>query len=259
VDGWDVPDLFPLKKVANQLDTLGGRAMPRFKRLVVPGMPHHLVQRGNRRMETFRGDNDRDVFLRMLSEASKSHGVANVAYSLMPNHIHLVSFPERKESLALVMHDLLGLYAAYFNQKYGLCGRLWQGRFYSVVMDDPHFWAALRYVELNPVRSRLVDKAEDYRWSSARAHCGQWDDPLLAPLPQGVWVLGPWSAWLAEGECQAQTDAIRKCTKTGRPCGTESFLRTLELNTGRVLLPRKRGRPKKIGDVPPVHLISDYT
>jgi putative transposase len=219
--------------------------MPRFKRLVVPGMPHHLVQRGNHGMNVFLDDHDREVFLRMLKEASDYHGLANLGYNLMTNHEHLVSIPKYENSLSLTMRDLLGPYAAYFNRKYGLNGRLWQGRFYSVVLDESHFWAALRYVELNPVRAGIVRRAEHYRWSSVPAHCGLCEDTLLAPLPAGASLIGDWSAWLKAGDSNSQLDLIRKRTKTGRPCGAEPFVRELERITGRILIPRRVGRPSK--------------
>jgi putative transposase len=111
-------------------------------------------------------------------------------------------------------------------------------------LDEPHFWSALRYVERNPVRAGIVARAEDYFWSSARAHCGLCDDPFLAPLPPRAALIGNWSAWLAEVDVPSQLDQIRNCTKTGRPCGSESFLRGLELTTGRILIPRQTGRPR---------------
>jgi putative transposase len=144
--------------------------MPRSKRIVIPGLPHHIVQRGNRRMNVFLEDLDREVFLRMLDEASLEHGLANIGHCLMSNHEHQISVPLKEKSLALAMHDALGSFAVYFNHKYGMRGRLWQSRFYSVPMDVSHFWAALRYVERNPVRAGIVGRAEDYRWSSAAAH-----------------------------------------------------------------------------------------
>lgn len=219
--------------------------MPRFKRLVVPGMPHHLVQRGDHGMNVFLDDHDREVFLRMLKEASDYHGLANLGYNLMTNHEHLVSIPKHENSLSLTMRDLLGPYAAYFNRKYGLNGRLWQGRFYSVVLDESHFWAALRYVERNPVRAQIVERAEDYRWSSAAAHCGLCHDPLLAPLPAGASLIGDWSAWLRNPDCASDLNEIQRCTKSGRPCGPEPFIRELERTTGRILMPRRSGRPCK--------------
>jgi len=157
--------------------------MPRFKRVVVPGLPHHITQRGNRRMNVFFDDEDREIFLRILGEVGESNGLANFSYDLMTNHEHLVSVPKLESSLATSMRDLLGPYAAYINRKYGFSGRLWQGRFFSTVLDDAHFWEAIRYVERNPVRAGLVQRAEQYRWSSAAAHCGKREDCLLANLP----------------------------------------------------------------------------
>jgi putative transposase len=221
--------------------------MPRFKRLVIPGMPHHIVQRGNHRMNIFLEDGDRLVFLRMLGEVSEVHGLINLGYSLMTNHKHLVSIPKEESSLALAMRDLLGPYASYFNHKFGLNGRFWQGRFYSTVLDDTHFWAALRYVELNPVRAGMVQCAEQYPWSSAQAHRGLLQDPLLSPLPAGAALIANWADWLKEGNNASELKFIRNCTKTGRPCGSESYIKELERITGRILAPRKknRGRPTR--------------
>ena len=143
------------------------------------------------------------------------------------------------------MRDLLGPYTSYFNRKYGLNGRLWQGRFHSAVLDESHFWAALRYVERNPVRAGIVQHAEQYRWSSAPAHCGLLQDPLLSSLPAGAALIGNWSDWLSAGDSHAELDLIRKRTKTGRPCGTELFIKGLQKTTGRILIPNKVGRPSK--------------
>jgi putative transposase len=216
--------------------------MPRSKRIVIPGMPHHIVQRGNHRMNVFLDDNDRLVFLRLLGEASAQHGLINLGYNLMTNHEHVVSIPKEESSLARTMRDLLGPYASYFNRKYGLNGRLWQGRYYSTVLDDEHFWAALRYVELNPVRAGIVLWAEQYPWSSAPAHCGLVEEPLLSPLPPGVASIGDWSEWLRAGDSKGQVKLIRECTKTGRPCGNEYYLKELELRTGKILTRRKSVR-----------------
>jgi len=196
-------------------------------------------------MNVFRDDSDRLVFLRMLGEVSEKYGVINLGYILMTNHEHLISIPKEESSFALAMRDLLGPYASYFNCKYGLSGRLWQGRFYSTVLDEEHFWTALRYVELNPVRAGMIQIAELYSWSSAPAHCGLVEDPFLSPLPAGAAYIGNWSEWLRAGESKAEVKFIRDCTKTGRPCATESNVKELERITGRVLLPRKAGRPPK--------------
>jgi putative transposase len=112
-------------------------------------------------------------------------------------------------------------------------------------MDESHYWAALRYVELNPVRAGIVRVAEEYLWSSAAAHCGLIEDSLLLPLPPGTAVIGSWSDWLKAGDNPRQLEFIRKCTKTGRPCGDDTYIKELEKITGRVLISRKVGRPSK--------------
>ena len=123
-------------------------------------------------------------------------------------------------------------------------GHLWQGRFYSTPLDEPHFWSAVRYVERNPVRAKLVRKAHRYPWSSASAHCGLRRDPLLAGNLEQADHVGDWATWLAEEGEQADAE-IRRGTRTGRPCGSEEFVRHLEALLGRRLLPAKRGpKPK---------------
>ncbi len=219
--------------------------MPRRRRIVVPGYPHHVTQRGNRQMKVFCDEADRRVFLRMLREASDLYSLRHYSYSLMTNHIHMISVPEYVASLPLAMHDVLGSYASYFNAKYGLSGRLWQGRFYSAVMDEEHFWLGLRYVERNAVRAGIVTRAEEYVWSAAAAHCGLRDDPILTPLPRIPSYISSWSAWIEVVEANEQLRIIRENTKTGRPCGGEPFIEELERILGVRLKRRRRGGAKE--------------
>ena len=220
--------------------------MPRSRRIVVPGYPHHITQRGNRRVDVFLEIEDRHVFLRLLGEASKLYSLSHSGYSLMTNHIHLISIPTEVPALSQTMRDTLGSYASYFNRKYGLTGRLWQGRFYSTVLDETHYWAALRYVERNPVRAGMVRSAEEYRWSSAAAHCGIRVDSLLATLPVIPGFIDCWGRWLEEEDDRDQMKMIRNTTKTGRPCGSDLFIEKLELVLGRPLKLRLKGRKKKL-------------
>jgi len=129
-------------------------------RVVVPGIGHHLTQRGNRREEVFFDDGERQRYLQLLLEYSAKHGMEILAYCLMTNHVHLVAVPARIDSLARGMKSLDLRYAQHVNWHQGICGRLWQGRFLSCPLDEDHLWAAIRYVERNPVRARLVRKAE---------------------------------------------------------------------------------------------------
>ena len=215
-------------------------------RVVVPGIGHHLTQRGNRREDVFFDDGDRQRYLQLLLEYSAKHGMEILAYCLMTNHVHLVAVPARMDTLARVMKPLDLRYAQHVNWHQGICGRLWQGRFFSCPLDEDHLWAAIRYVERNPVRARLVRKAERYPWSSAAAHCGLRADPVPAPLPaQRPPAAADWSAWLEEKEDERMLYALRLHTRTGRPVGSRKFIARLETRLGRKLQARAVGRPGK--------------
>jgi putative transposase len=159
----------------------------------------------------------------------------------MPNHIHLIAVPEKHESLALALHDTHTAYAVWANRKQGASGHLWQGRFYSCVMDETHLTAAARYVERNPVRAGMVPRAEEYAWSSAAAHCGTRSDNLITPDCPLTGMIPDWSRWLADEDIQAVQE-IRQRTRTGKPCVNPEFVALLESMTGRSLRPAKRGR-----------------
>jgi len=140
-----------------------------------------------------------------------------------------------------------GTYATIFNAKYGLTGHTWEGRFFSCVLDPSHFWNALRYVERNPVRAGIVGRAEDYRWSSAAAHCGLRSDPGLSNMKLPTDVIGDWSRWLMNGNLPNVDAYIRNQTFAGHPCGSDDFFSELEVCLARRLLPRRPGRPRKMG------------
>src|SRR5438552_3548605 len=145
--------------------------MCRIARVIIPGSPHHVTQRGIRRFDIFREKADRDLYMDLFAKNSRRFGLRVCAYCLMSNHVHFVAIPERQDSLWKTFHRCHSAYAVEFNLKYGLAGHLFQGRPFSTVLDERHFWSAIRYVELNPVRAGMVRHAEDYVWSSAVAHC----------------------------------------------------------------------------------------
>jgi putative transposase len=220
--------------------------MPRMARVVIPGIPHHVTQRGNRREDVFFEDGDRQRYLQLLLGYATKHGLSILAYCLMTNHIHLVCIPQQADTLAKVFRPLDLRYTQHFNQAQHISGRLWQGRPFSCALDDEHLWAAIRYVERNPVRARMVRRAEDYAWSSALAHCGLREDPLLSPLPPTMPAsTRDWSAWLAANDDEKTMATIRLRTRTGRPAGDKRFIAGLESRLGRRLQPRAIGRPKK--------------
>lgn len=222
--------------------------MPRIARTVFAGVPHHITQRGNRREDVFFTDADRAAYLTWLGDYCARHHVKVLAYCLMTNHVHIVAIPGSDQALEQVFRPLHTRYAQRLNRAKGWKGHVWQGRFFSSALDDDYLWTAIRYVERNPVRARLVRRGENYPWSSAAAHCGLKADSVLTADPE--WyaqkqAIGDWSAWLAEVDAQEQVDLLRRHVERGLPCGNESFVKKLERRAGHLLRPRPRGRPRK--------------
>ena len=214
--------------------------MPRMARVVCPDVPHHITQRGVRRFNVFHDHADRLRYLELLGRYAPRFGLSITAYCLMTNHVHMVAVPEHQDSIAKVFGYCHGVYSAEFNKKYGKSGHVWQARPFSCVLDEPHTWAAIRYVERNPVRAGMVERAEDYAWSSARAHCGLSVDALLSPDWREQFPMLDWGAWLNGIDAESEK-RIRAGTYTGRPCGSDTFMKGVEAVVGRVLAPGKPG------------------
>ena len=175
--------------------------MPRLARVVIADVPHHITQRANGRRYILAEEAGRAVYLALLREYAALYELTVIGYCLMSNHIPLVAVPLRKNSMALAMKDTHGRYSSYWNARQATSGHAWQGRFYSCPLDEEHLWKALRYVELNPVRAGMVAEPQDYRWSSAAAHCGSAEpDPLLdMSLWRKHWNALTWRAFLGAG------------------------------------------------------------
>lgn len=218
--------------------------MPRMARVVVPGVPHHVTQRGDRRETVFLARGDYQRYLSLLKEYSIPRGLEVIAYCLMPNHVHLVVIPQRADSLATVLKPVHLRLAQYVNWTHGMTGRRWQGRFFSCPLDDRHTATAVRYVEQNPVRAGLVREAELYQWSSAAEHVGLRTDDVLTADARKFVGAGDWRAWLRKVDEGDLIQQLRLTTRTGRPFGSESFVGSAERVTGRLLRPRPAGRPK---------------
>ena len=217
--------------------------MPRFPRLVVPGYPHHVTQRGVRRQPTFFDDTDYEFYLSLAVELKEEWPVEFWAYCLMPNHIHAVVVPGNKDSLSKYFAILHRRYAWKTNRRHDWLGHLWQKRFYSVVMDEPHATAALRYVEQNPVRAGLCESPEEWRWSSTRGNLGLSEDRLIereATRP----LVPDWRRHLSETDERTIME-IRYQTGTGRPDGNSRFLEHIEEQSGRRIRKRRAGRKPK--------------
>jgi putative transposase len=217
-------------------------------RQVVAGVPLHVTQRGNRGQPTFFDDSDRLFYLALLHHYTRRHDVEVLAYCLMPNHVHLVLVPGAAENLHRALKPLHSRHAQRVHRARDWRGHLWQGRFFSSMLDDSYLWAAIRYVERNPVRARMIARAEDYPWSSARTHCGIGDDPLISAgsaWSRHLAAMNDWSRWLAIAEDSSQLENLRRGVNQGRPCGSPEFVAKLEAATGHCLRPGINGRPRK--------------
>ena len=214
--------------------------MPRFQRLVVEGFPHHVTQRGVRRQQTFFGDRDYRAYLEIVRNQLGESQISVLAYCLMPNHVHFVVIPHTQRALSKFFCEVHKRYARRTNALNDWKGHLWQQRFFSVVMDEAHCAAAMRYVELNPVRARLVERASDWPWSSARANLGDVTDDLVDSDRRHA-IVSNWADFLADRPTEKELDFIRRQTGTGRPEGDKAFLDYLEQRTGRRLRRRKPG------------------
>ncbi|NOY73791.1 MAG: transposase [Gammaproteobacteria bacterium] len=225
--------------------------MPRLARVVFAGIPHHITQRGNRREDVFFSDEDRKKYLTWLKEYCQRHDVELLAYCLMTNHVHLVAVPRGVDDLQRVLKPLHMRYAQRINRERGWKGHLWQGRFFSSPLDESYLWAAMRYVERNPVRAKIVTKAEQYAWSSAEAHCKLKKGTVLTQNPYWLKQLDQikdWSAWLVKDDEPDKIKILRSHVEKGLPCGSEKFITKLEEIADRVLRYRPRGRPVQKGE-----------
>jgi putative transposase len=223
--------------------------MARFARVVIPGIPHHVTQRGNRREPIFFEAGDQEVYRNLLAEQAAKARVAVWAYCLMPNHVHLVVVPSDEAGLGRAIGEAHRRYTNFINARGRWTGHLFQSRFASVAMDEAHLIAAVRYVSLNPVRARLVGRAEDWPWSSVRAHLAGVDDALVSAGPV-LSRVARFADLLGEGDGdEAHFAALREREATGRPLGNEDFIKGLERILGRPLARRAPGR-KPANDKP---------
>ena len=222
--------------------------MPRSARVVIPGCPHHVTQRGNNGQDVFFVDDDRQVFLSLLSNASVKFGLGVEGYCLMTNHVHLIVTPTTAEALGQALKRVSQLYTQYVNRLHGRSGHLWQDRFFSCPLDDEHFWTAMVYIERNPARAALCKSAWQWRWSSAAAHCDGRDGSGL--LNMAAWRKrlppdGDWSEALGAPQKPPDVKELRLATSRGRPFGSDSFVAKLEQMLGRRLRPQPVGRPRR--------------
>ncbi|MDZ7749721.1 MAG: transposase [Halofilum sp. (in: g-proteobacteria)] len=214
--------------------------MPRMARVVVPHYPHHVTQRGSRRQAVFLQDADWSAYLALIRACCARTDTRVLAYCLMPNHVHFVMVPSHEDGLRAAIAGAHRRHARRVNAREGWRGHLWQERFHSFVMNEPHLHAAIPYVENNPVRAGLCAFPADWSWSSAKEaerppHAGLVDWSLRERL------VGTWSP-LDPGASARSEEILRLHTRTGRPLGSDEFVEQIEAATGRVLRPKRRGR-----------------
>jgi putative transposase len=219
--------------------------MPRIARAVALAYPHHVTQRGNYKQPVFE---DKDDFIRYkswLQDYIHKFSLQIWAYCLMSNHVHFICIPQTEETLSKTFNTLHMRYSQYFNRKMDVKGHLWQGRFFSCVLDERHLYAAIRYVENNPVRANIVERAENYIWSSSRGHILRGSDSLLSGDCYLEEDVKDWRSYLNEKDDIQMIKAIKKNTMTGRPCGNDTFINDIEKLLGRELKAKAWGRPRK--------------
>lgn len=227
--------------------------MPRTPRLMLPGVPLHIIQRGVNRGAIFLDDGDRHNFCRLMHEAFERHGIALHAFVLMDNHVHLLVTAAGSRELSRAMRRLGQCHVQAFNLKHRRCGGLWQGRYKScLVQPERYLLNVMRYIELNPVRAALVQTAEGYRWSSVHTHLGRVQDPLTTPHPLYL-ALGKeppertscYRAWLDAGIAPDELAQLRLYAQQERALGDERFQRMVEVTLGHQVIARPRGRPRE--------------
>ncbi len=225
--------------------------MARTARIVAPGLPHHIIQRGNNRQDVFFTDDDRGFYLKTLAEQSERFGLEVLGYCLMTNHVHLIASPGEAASLANAIGLTHFRYTQYVNRLHGRSGHLWQNRFYSCPLDNRHLLTAMRYIERNPIRAGMVRAAWRYPWSSAAAHCADTEGSSNLIDASGWrrrWPPETWRSILRDSDDEESAEELCRNTFNGRPLGGDSFIARLETKLNRRLRPRPVGRPRKKRD-----------
>ncbi len=217
--------------------------MARIARLVVPGLPHHIVQRGNRNQTVFFSNSDRFRYLYLLRKVSFEYGVSFLSYCLMDNHVHLIAIPEKEDSLSLCFRKAHSIYSRHVNSQFNWRGHLWQNRFHSSPLGPSYLYNAIRYVEQNPVRAGIVGNAWDYRWSSAGFHVGIVVSCPLVQLDSSMYsMVDDWRTYLSISPDTVHLLELRKAAKRNWPIGSKQFMNKMNDRFGIPFTARKPGR-----------------
>lgn len=227
--------------------------MARLPRLNLPGIPQHVIQRGNNRQVSFFYEQDYTVYLDKLKDYAKKYKVAVHAYVLMTNHVHLLMTPETEKGVSQLMQSLGRYYVRYINQTYSRSGTLWEGRYKSTLVDSEHYFLLVsRYIELNPVRADMVEHPAQYPWSSYQGNA----------LGKAIELLTPHDSYNALGQTAEERQTayralfeyhipeltlkeIREATNKAWVLGDNRFKEQIERQTGRRVSPQQRGGDRR--------------
>jgi putative transposase len=226
--------------------------MSRHPRLILPAVPLHIIQRGNNRGPCFAGTADFLVYLTLLRQYAAETACHVHAYVLMTNHVHLLLSTGGRTGPSVLMRRLGQHYVQYFNRRHGRSGTLWEGRFRTCLVDSQRYLLVCqRYIELNPVRARMVETPEDYPWSSYRANAFGTDDPLVTPhlvyTSLGTHDVDRRAAYrhlFLEDLSEQLLTEIRRTGNSSRPLGPASFVDEVASTVGQRPVQRRRGRPR---------------
>lgn len=227
--------------------------MPRLPRLIDDGLVYHAINGGNNRQDVFRRDADFEQFLDAMQQTRERYPFDLYAYCLMHNHFHLVLAPHAGQSISRIVQSLTVAHTWHFHRRRSSSGHVWQGRFKSpVIQTDEHLLTVMRYVESNPLRAKMVTDLGSWRWSSYAVHAGLGVDPMVSEAP--VWAqLGAteekrqayWKRWLHTPQTERELSELRKSVVSGRPFGSERWVKRMARSLGVPLEPRPRGRPRQ--------------
>jgi putative transposase len=227
--------------------------VPRKPRFFLPNLPVHVVQRGNNRLAVFFDDDDRRVYLDRLGQAASENGCAIHAHALVTNHVHLLMTPADGQAVSATLQALGRRFVPHVNHRRGRTGTLWEGRFKaSPVQEDRYLFACYRYIELNPLRAGMVERPEDWPWSSYRANALGEQTSLLSPHPLYLSLgadadqrrMAYRSLFDLPLDPRTLGD-VRTCLQTGTPLGSEDFRERIGRSLGVDVGYSDRGRPKK--------------
>ena len=217
--------------------------MPRTARAALGNWCYHVLNRGNARAEVFHKEDDYAAFAALFEPACERLRMRILGYCLMPNHFHLVLWPHGDGDLGRWMQWLMTAHVRRYHRHYGSSGHVWQGRFKAFpIQQDEHFLTVLRYAERNPLRARLVKRAEDWTWSSLRGRAAGGSD-LLSPSP--VPLPSQWTKLVNQPQTEAEVAAVRESIRRGKPYGSERWTNLAATKLGLQSTLRPRGRPRK--------------